>query len=204
MKNEIHKISQISFDKQIPKAERIQTGFSLIEIMVAAVILSIGVLGVVSLQIIGLKGTHQSYMKQQAMAIVQSLTERMHSNKQGVIAGNYVASNASVDCADLPVCNTATSSCSVADIAKVDLHNVMCGYKAGAAPSTGGIKANAAGDIVALVNGRLDISCPAGDCTDGDVQINIRWTERAIGQETVDVDADGASNSLSVTTRIIR
>ena len=181
-----------------------QSGFSLIEVMIAALILSIGILGVAGLQIIGMKGTHQSYMKQQAMTIVQSLTERMHANKEGVIAGNYVASNASVNCADLPVCNTATSSCSVADIAKVDLHNVMCGYKAGLAPSTGGIKASAASDIVAFVNGKLDITCPAGDCTDGDIQINIRWTERAIGQETVDVDADGASDSLSVATRIIR
>ncbi len=186
------------------KQSKKQIGFSLIEVMVAAVILSIGLLGVAGLQIVGMKGTHQSYMKQQAMAIVQDLTERMHSNKQAVIAGDYVASNASVDCSDLPVCNTSASNCSVADIAKVDLHNVMCGYKAGSAPSTGGIKSTAAGDIISLVNGRLDITCPAGDCTAGDVQFNVRWTERAIGQETVDVDADGTSESLLVTTRIIR
>ena len=198
MKNETHKINRLSFDKQIPKVGRTQIGFSLIEIMVAAVILSIGILGVVSLQIIGLKGTHQSYMKQQAMSIVQNLTERMHSNKQGVIADNYNVDSSTFDCSVLPSCTSATSNCTVAEIATVDLHNIICGFKKGSAPSTGGVKAVAAGDISPLVDGELEVKCPAG-CASGDIEINVKWREREFGAETA-----GAKDSLLVTTRIIR
>ncbi len=198
MKKQIHKINQISFDNQLIKAGHTQSGFSLIEIMVAAVILSIGILGVVSLQVIGMKGTHQSYMKQQAMAVVQSLTERMHSNKQGVIADNYKVDSATFDCSVLPSCSSASSNCSVAEIATVDLHNIVCGYKKGSAPRTGGVELVAAGDISSLINGELDVTCPTG-CATGVVRINVQWTEREFGTETA-----GPDDSLMVTTRIVQ
>ena len=200
MKKYIQNRNQISFDNQTLKAGRIQSGFSLIEIMVAAVILSIGILGVVSLQIIGLKGTHQSYMKQQAVSVVQSLTERMHSNKQGIIDGNYHNIDSSTfDCSVLPNCTGSSSNCSVAEIATVDLHNIICGYKKGSSPSTGGIVRSAVGDISPLVEGALNVNCVAGDCSAGDIQINVQWREREIGSEIA-----GPKDSLLVTTRIIR
>ena len=173
-----------------------QSGFSLIEVMIAAVILSIGILGAAGLQIIGMKGTHQSFMKQQAVSIIQSLTERMHSNKQGVIAGNYNIDSSTFDCSVLPSCTGSSSNCSIAEIATVDLHNIICGYKKGSAPSTGGVELNTAGDISPLVDGELDINCIAGDCSAGDVQINIQWSERGFDTETP------VRDSLLVTTRI--
>ncbi len=173
-----------------------QSGFSLIEVMIAALILSIGILGVAGLQIIGMKSTHQSFMKQQAVSVMQSLTERMHSNKQGVIAGNYNIDSSTFDCGVLPDCNDSSSNCTIAEIATVDLHNIICGYKKGSAPSTGGIESNAAGDISPLVDGELDINCVAGDCSAGDVQINIQWSERGFDKETP------VRDSLLVTTRI--
>ena len=176
-----------------------QSGFSLIEIMVAALILSIGILGVASLQIIGMKGTHQSYMKQQAMAVVQSLTERMHANKSGVIAGNYLVNSSTFDCnAVLNTCSSSSSNCTNVEIATVDLHNLVCGYKKGSAPRTGGVEVVAAGDVSTLVNGELDVTCPTG-CATGEIRINVQWTEREFGSETPGVD-----DSLMVTTRIIQ
>ena len=182
-----------------------QSGFSLIEIMVAALVLSIGILGVASLQIVGLKGTHQSSMKQQAMTIVQSLTERMHSNKQGVAAGNYVVDSSTFDCSVLPACFGSSSSCSVADIAIVDLHHLICGYKAGSFPNTGGVEAPAIGDLQGLVNGELDVICPnTGGCATGDIQISVLWDESQIASEDNGVTAGTPSDSLVVNTRVIR
>ena len=198
MKNHISKTDGKSCESLLLKTSKSQTGFSLIEVMVAALILSVGILGVAGLQIIGLKGTHQSYMKQQAMTLVQSLTERMHSNKQGVIAGNYIVDSSTFNCAALPACGGASSNCSVADIATVDLHNLVCGYKEGSAPRTGGVEVVATGDKSVFVNGELDVTCPAG-CSTGDVLINVQWTEREFGSEAV-----GAADSLVVTTRITK
>lgn len=176
---------------------RMQSGFSLIEVMIAAVVLSIGILGIAGLQIVAMKGTHQSYMKQQAMGIIHSLTERMHSNKQAVIASNYVVDSSTFDCNNLPVCSTSTSNCSVADIAQVDLHNLICGYQVGAGKSTGGVETKGAPDIAILVDGELDVSCPI-DCSTGDVQITVAWTERGFKDETI-----AAQDSIVINTRIL-
>jgi len=181
-----------------------QAGYNLVEVMVAALVLSIGILGVAGLQIIGLKGTQQSFMKQQAMSVVQNLTERMHSNKLGVIQGNYVVDSSTFDCAALPVCTNATSSCSVAQIARVDLHNLICGYKVGTAPRTGGIEYPVAGNLSSLIDGELDVTCPAADCTAGDIQISVLWNEREFGKEDNGVAAGTPSDSLVLNTRIIR
>jgi len=194
-----HKITGVSPRDQNIKPVHAQSGFSLIEIMVAAVILSIGILGVAGLQMVGMKGTHQSYMKQQAMAVVQSLTERMHANKQGVIAGNYLVDSSTFDCtAATSSCSNASSNCSVAEIATADLHNLICGFKSGSAPRTGGVEVVSAGDISSLINGELDVTCPTG-CATGEIRINVQWTEREFGTETPGID-----DSLMVTTRIVQ
>lgn len=183
-----------------------QSGFSLIEIMVAALILSIGILGVAGLQMLGMKGTHQSSMKQQAMNIVQSLTERMHANKQGVAAGNYVIADSTVfDCSVLPSCSGSSSACTIAEIATVDLNNLICGYKAGSFPSTGGVKDPALGDLQGLINGQLNVTCPnAGGCNTGDVQISVLWDETQLATEDNGVPVGIPTDSLVVNTRVIR
>ena len=113
MSTDSHKINH-----KLPSS---QFGFSLIEVMVASVVLSIGILGVASLQIVGLKGTQQSIMKVQAMTIVQSLTERMHANKLGVVNGNYVDSSSDFICGEIKDCSSTTANCNAAEIAKIDL-----------------------------------------------------------------------------------
>ena len=96
------------------KGQRINTGmrqhagFSFIEVIVAALILSTSILGIASLQLMGMKGTQQSTMKTQAMGIIQNLTERMRSNYQGVIAGEYVMNDSNAfDCVIAPPVCTA-------------------------------------------------------------------------------------------------
>lgn len=180
----------------------LQSGFSLIEIMIAALVLSIGILGVAGLQIIGMKGTQQSHMKQQAVAVLHSLTERMHSNKPGVIARNYEADSDTFDCSNLPVCGTGVN-CTPADIATVDLHNIFCGYKTGSAPNTSGVKFQAAGDVVSLSGGLVEIDC-ATDCSDGELQLKVEWQEQAFDQ--AEIDANGGNpppkDEIILNTRI--
>ena len=179
-----------------------QTGFSLIEIMVAVLVLSVGILGVAGLQIVGLKGTHQSQMKVQAMTIVQSLTERMHANKLGVINGHYVDSSSDFVCGDIEDCSSASANCTSAEIAKIDLDNLICGYKSGSSPRVGGLIAVSAGDHVAFVDGELDITCPGTDCTSGEVIISMKWQELNFGKENDSSLSD--KDSLVINTRIFR
>ena len=165
-----------------------QSGFSLIEIMIAALLLSIGILGVAGLQVLGMKGTQQSHMKQQAVSVLHSLTERMHSNKPGVIAANYASDSETFNCANKPTCGVG-ANCSSADIATLDLHNLFCGFKEGTAPNTSGIKAQAVGDVVSLVDAQMIVNCIT-DCSDGELRLEINWQERAMDES----ENDNANN----------
>jgi len=164
-----------------------QSGFSLIEVMVSALVLSVSLLGILSLQLVGMKGTQQSYMKQQAMGVIQNTMERMSANHQGVINGDYdnLDSN-SFNCSQaMPSCTT--TSCTATQIALVDKLTLICGY--GSSPRTNGVKHVNAADNVNFSGGRLRVSCrPAGSCNLGDVKVRMDWTERALGEETPQPD----------------
>lgn len=186
--NQIHRLS--------PLKSR-QRGYNLIEVMVAALILSTALLGIAGLQMIGTKGTQQSLMKQQAMGVVQTIIERMRANQAGVIAGDYALSSTGFNCGQaLPNCSTM--DCTSAQIALVDKLNVVCGVQAGGGPKTGGVKTASASDNAILVNGKLDIVCR--DCTLGDVTVTVGWKEREFGQEAASPDETLIINTRVVTT----
>ena len=170
-----------------------QSGYSLIEVLIAALILSIAILGIAGMQVIGMKGTHQSFMKQQATGVVQNMIERMRANYAGVVAGNYVVNSAALNCAT-PKPNCATTDCNPAQIALSDKLNIVCGYQNGSSARTGGVKTISATDNAILTNGVLNIRCR--NCAVGDVTIAVGWTERAFGKEATTPD------SLTIDTRI--
>ena len=58
-------------------------GFSLIEVLVALFVLSIGLLGLAALQTTGLKLNHQSYERTQATLQAYDIIDRMRTNKSG-------------------------------------------------------------------------------------------------------------------------
>jgi type IV pilus assembly protein PilV len=179
----------------------VQSGFSLIEVMIAALILSVGILGLAGLQLISMKGTQESYMKQQAMSVIQSITERMRSNIKGVTDSSYNHVNSATYCASPPAttCNASGSNCNPATIALNDKYNVICNDMKNS-----------------LVNGVISIACgltppptvpvipppatpPLTGCAVGDVTIQVGWSERAKGQETTSQD-----RTLLVNTRIFK
>ncbi len=69
----------------------VQRGFSLIEVLIALVILAVGVLGLAALQTTGLQYTHDSYIRSQATVIVYDLVERMRNNVDN--ANLYIANS---------------------------------------------------------------------------------------------------------------
>ena len=66
-----------------------QRGFSLIEVLVALFVLSIGLLGLAGLQTLGLKFNTQSYQRTQAVLNVYDIMDRIRANPGGLTGGNY-------------------------------------------------------------------------------------------------------------------
>lgn len=66
-----------------------QGGFTLIEVMVAVVVLSIGLLGLAALQTTGLRNNHSAYYRSQATFLAYDITDRMRANRAAATAGSY-------------------------------------------------------------------------------------------------------------------
>jgi type IV pilus assembly protein PilV len=73
-------------------ARRVQRigGFSLLEVLVSLLVLSIGLLGLASLQANAMKYNHSAALRSQATALAYDIADRMRANRQRALAGDYV------------------------------------------------------------------------------------------------------------------
>lgn len=71
-----------------------QLGFSLVEVLVALVILAVGLLGLASLQMLSLQYNTDSYIRTQATVLVSDLADRMRNNLTALSSGNYTVPTA--------------------------------------------------------------------------------------------------------------
>ena len=67
-------------------APRLQKGAGMMEVLIALLVLSIGILGLATLQSIGLKYNHQSYQRTQAVLQVYDMADRIRANSPGKVA----------------------------------------------------------------------------------------------------------------------
>lgn len=85
-------------------------GFTLIEVMVALLIFSLGLMGMAGLMVLSVKTNHSAYLRTQASFLAQSLADRMRAN-MGLINsynGAYSESTAGSDpCAGGAACTPA-------------------------------------------------------------------------------------------------
>ncbi len=63
-----------------------QTGFSLLEVLIAIVITSIGLLGLAGMQATGLRNNHSAYHRSQATVLAYDIADRMRSNAGTMIS----------------------------------------------------------------------------------------------------------------------
>ncbi|MGF1548025.1 MAG: type IV pilus modification protein PilV [Thiotrichales bacterium] len=91
-----------------------QGGFTIVEIMVALLILSIGLLGLASLQVIGVKNSGNAYYRTQAVMIANETVERIRMNKPAARNGEYDAA--------APACEDASGG----TLAEQDLAQTAC------------------------------------------------------------------------------
>lgn len=95
------------------------SGFTLVEVLIAVLVLSIGLLGLASLQANSLKNNYSAYMRSQASILANDIADRIRSNPGdaagGALAGDYnligpgLAAGGSTAC-EAGVCNSATLS----------------------------------------------------------------------------------------------
>ena len=67
------------------KSHMPQSGFTLIEVLVALIILSIGLLGLAGLQATGLRQNHSSLLRSQATFLAYDIADRIRANRQAAV-----------------------------------------------------------------------------------------------------------------------
>lgn len=89
---------------------RTARGFTLIEVMVAMLIFSIGLMGMAGLMVLAVKTNHSAYLRTQATFLAQSMADRIRANLGLVNSynGDYSASTAGSDpCSAGAACSPA-------------------------------------------------------------------------------------------------
>ena len=90
-----------------------QSGFTLIEVLIAVLVLSIGLLGLAGLQATSLRNNTSAYQRSTATIQAYDIADRMRANIPEVSSGTYVFSG-------IPTGAVSCSPCSTAQIAKID------------------------------------------------------------------------------------
>lgn len=95
-------------------------GFTLIEVLVAVLVLAVGILGAGALQTVGLQVTQGAANRSQAVILASDIVDRMLANR--TVLNTYVGTDTStVVPAAAPACLSAAGGCSPAQIAAADI-----------------------------------------------------------------------------------
>jgi len=165
---------------------RHQVGITLVEILVTITITSIGMMGLVSMQLQALKATQDSGNHGQAIWLFNDISSRIKAN--AAASHEYITDNdAPYVCANLPTpCSyyglagdgiVLAAECTGQQLAEWDLFETACTI-----PVAGNI-INGSADY--LPRAELTITCADGiNCTPGDhLLVNLEWRARLADAE---------------------
>lgn len=116
-------------------------GFTLLEVLISMIVLSLGLLGVAGLQASGLKNNQSAYYRSQATQMIYDMADRMRSNTLG--SSTYLSSawTAGTPAAQA-ACTTVTTTCTPALMAQNDLFEWRAAIAAGLPKGVGTITLN--------------------------------------------------------------
>lgn len=105
-----------------------QKGVGLVEVMVAALLIAVAVLGFIALQYRALEAANEAYSRTQAMNIARDLSERIRANHFAISDYASALNNQIDDEAELPaspkICNKNNQGCTAAEFSEFDVTEV--------------------------------------------------------------------------------
>lgn len=129
-----------------PSSLRRQRGFTLMEVLISLIVLSIGLLGLAGLQMNGLKSNNSSYQRTQASLLANEMLDRIRANRAGLLLGYY----SSISGTPPANPNCLTTGCTVQQIANYDAF-LWAGELADRLPlGTGTVTGNGANTIFTI------------------------------------------------------
>lgn len=159
---------------------RVATGFTLIEALIALLVLTIGLLGAAGMLLTSVRNSHNSYLRSQASFIADGLVERMRANPLAIWGGHYNGVlNGTTPAA--PTCGS--SGCTPAQVAGYDRAAIARMIAQHLPLGSGNVNCQTTGTAPVR---NFGISPVNGQC-----RITIGWNEKR------DVDAAGFAGTQS-------
>ncbi len=160
-----------------------QRGIGIIEVLVALVVVSFGVLGMASLQLTGMKHSTGGFNRSKALMFTEDVATRMRINSDGVEKAYYGSFDSTTfgGCGSIPakMCQATPTDdkpavCNSQELATHDLFIVACGDTDTAENARDGV-------MTALPSGQISITCDdasSGGCNKKSTHtITVRWQE---------------------------
>jgi type IV pilus assembly protein PilV len=112
---------------------RVQKGVTLIEVLIAVFVLSVGLLGHSKIQALGVRASTDAHLRTQATYLLSEMMERLRANRPAADSNYYATIDyASIDCSSAPakVCSEGTAGsameCNPNEIADEDAMHWFC------------------------------------------------------------------------------
>ena len=165
-----------------PRRRSTARGFSLLEVMIALLIVSVGLLGLAGLQALSLKNNVSASQRTIATQLAYDMADRMRANPASVLSGdyNYATYSATSAAGQTTAACLTTTGCSATQLAQEDLYEWNQQICAQLPQSTTCAVANGPWGVVCLDSTPND-GTPAAPACDGvsgaPYVIKIWWLE---------------------------
>jgi type IV pilus assembly protein PilV len=164
-----------------PTQRRIVSGYTLIEVLVGLIVLSIGLLGVAKLTLTATRANDSAYLRAQATELAYEIADQMRSNRTTAINGGYnIAFGATPG-----VVNCNAAACDSATLATYDLGNWKQSLQSGMPQGDGQIT-----------------TATAPTTPETTATIVVQWND-AVASATFNQTAPGAAAPTSVTLETV-
>ena len=163
-------------------------GIALVEVLVAMVVLSLGLLGIGKLVMTALKANDSAYMRSQATALAYAILDDMRANRQTAMAQGYDVSMSAPYSSLNYTCYAG--ACSPAELAQYDVEQWR--QKLGAAaPTVAGVLPGGNGSIVTVTTNNQTTAT-----------ITVQWND-ALAQDVYTTPASSTSSIMSISLETV-
>lgn len=163
-----------------------QNGFSLLEVLVAMIIIAVGLLGLAGLQARALEGEMESYQRAQALILLEDMANRINTNREAAQCYNLGDVVIGTDYSGTFVCDaygtTDTQSIAISDLTAWNR------LLQGSSETVDGT------NVGAMIDARGCITLTTETATTRVFQITVAW--QGLKATYDDADANGCASAL--------
>jgi type IV pilus assembly protein PilV len=170
-------------------------GFTLVEVLVSLVILSIGLLGIAKLMLVSSHANDSAYLRSQATALAYQMLDDMRANRQAALPPTSSYNTAAAAPVVFPYPGVACVGTACTNSTQVALYDLF----------QWGMRLDANSGLVpagALPTGRGSVTTVTDANNQTTVTIVVSWND-SVAQSTLNIGAPAAADTQSITLETV-